>query len=188
VRPLTSDFFLWLLDYEFADTIMLITKAKVIFAVSQKKKELLEKMEVPADYDGPKLEIVLRTLKPVDNTDDVISSVLSNLKHTKAGKIAIYQKDQPDGDITEKTLKAVTQAGLTIGDMKELMDKVHMVKIESEIENMRVAAKFLKWTFDNVVNEIEDIVEVEKKIKHSQISNKVEKMLERDETIKKFLS
>jgi len=63
-----------------------------------------------------------------------------------------------------------------------------MVKIESEIENMRVAAKFLKWTFDNVVNEIEDIVEVEKKIKHSQISNKVEKMLERDETIKKFLS
>jgi len=75
-------------------------------------------MEVPADYDGPKLEIVLRTLKPVDNTDDVISSVLGNLKQTKAGKIAIYQKDQPDGDITEKTLKAVTQAGLTIGDMK----------------------------------------------------------------------
>lgn len=72
--------------------------------------------------------------------------------------------------------------------MKELMDKAHMVKIDSEIDNMRVAAKFLKWTFDNVVNEIEDIVEVEKKIKHSQISNKVEKMLEREETIKKFLA
>ena len=63
-----------------------------------------------------------------------------------------------------------------------------MVKIASEIDNMRVAAKFLKWTFDNVVNEIEDIVEVEKKIKHSQISNKVEKMLEREETIKKFIA
>ena len=72
--------------------------------------------------------------------------------------------------------------------MKELMDKAHMVKIDSEIDNMRVAAKFLKWTFDNVVNEIEDIVEVEKKIKHSQISNKVEKMLEREETIKKFIA
>lgn len=68
------------------------------------------------------------------------------------------------------------------------MDKAHMVKIDSEIDNMRVAAKFLKWTFDNVVNEIEDIVEVEKKIKHSQISNKVEKMLEREDTIKKFLA
>jgi hypothetical protein len=43
-------------------------------------EELLEKMEVPADYDGPKLEIVLRTAKPVDNTDEVISSVLGNVK------------------------------------------------------------------------------------------------------------
>jgi len=178
---------------------MLITQAKLIFAVSPKKsrnpftfncilEELLEKMEVPADYDGPKLEIVVRTLKPADNTDDVISSVLGHVKPAKAGKVALYLKDQPDGDITEKTLKAVDAAGLTRADMKELMDKVHMVKIESEIENMRVAAKFLEWTFKNVVNEIEDIVEVDKKIKHSQISNKVEKMLEKDDTIKKFLS
>jgi len=43
-RPLTSDFFLWLLDYEFSDTIFLMTKTKAIFAVSAKKKELLEKM------------------------------------------------------------------------------------------------------------------------------------------------
>jgi|LauGreDrversion4_2_1035121.scaffolds.fasta_scaffold57344_1 hypothetical protein len=120
-------------------------------------------MEIPADYDGPKLEIVVRTVKPVDNTDEVISSVLAQVK----GKVAIFQKDQPDGDITEKTLKRVDASGLSRGDMKELMDKVHMVKIPSEIDNMKVAAKFLKWTFDNVVNEIEDIVEVEKKIKHS---------------------
>ena len=72
--------------------------------------------------------------------------------------------------------------------MKELMDKVHMVKIEPEIENLKVASKFLKWTFDNIVNEIEDIVEVEKKIKHSQIQGKVEKMLEKEDTVKKFLS
>lgn len=71
--------------------------------------------------------------------------------------------------------------------MKELMDKVHLVKIQPEIDNLKVGSKFLKWTFDNIVNEIEDIVEVEKKIKHSQISTKVEKMLEREDTIKKFL-
>lgn len=128
-------------------------------------EELLEKMEIPADYDGPKLEIVVRTVKPVDNTDDVISSVLGQVK--AKGKVALFQKDQPDGDITEKTLKSVDASGLSRGDMKELMDKVHMVKIASEIDNMKVAAQFLKWTFDNVVNEIEDIIEVEKKIKHS---------------------
>jgi nucleosome binding factor SPN SPT16 subunit len=142
-------------------------------------------MEVPADYDGPKLEIILRTVKPVDNTDEVIGTVLSQVK--AGGKVAIYQKDATDGDLTEKTLKGLAAAGLSRGEMKELTDKVHLVKIESEIENMKTAAKFIKWTFDNIVNEIEDIVEVEKKIKHSQISTKVEKMLEREDTIKKFL-
>jgi len=68
-------------------------------------EELLEKMEVPADYDGPKLEIVLRTAKPVDNTDEVITSVLGNVK--AGGKVALFQKDQPDGDLTEKTLKGI---------------------------------------------------------------------------------
>jgi hypothetical protein len=48
-------------------------------------------MEVPADYDGPKLEIVLRTAKPVDNTDEVITSVLGNVK--SGGKVALFQKD-----------------------------------------------------------------------------------------------
>lgn len=42
------------------------------------------------------------------------------------------------------------------------MDKTNMIKIEPEIENLRTAAKFVKWTFDNVVNEIEDIIEISK--------------------------
>lgn len=142
-------------------------------------------MEIPVGYEGPKLEIVLRTLKPTDNTEEVIKQVISQVQ--PGGKVAVYLKDQVDGDLTEKTFKALDGAGITKGEMKELMEKVHMIKIAPEIDNIKVASKFLKWTFDNIVNEIEDIVEVERKIKHSQISNKVEKMLERDETIKKFL-
>jgi nucleosome binding factor SPN SPT16 subunit len=68
-------------------------------------EELLEKMEVPTDYNGPKLEIVLRTARPVDNTDEVIASVLGNVK--AGGKVAIFQKDQADGELTEKTLKGI---------------------------------------------------------------------------------
>jgi len=47
-------------------------------------------------------------------------------------------------------------------ELKDFIDKVNMVKIPIEIENMRIAAKFVKWSFDNLVNEIEDIIEIEK--------------------------
>ena len=72
--------------------------------------------------------------------------------------------------------------------MKEFMDKVHMTKIEPELENMGVAGNFVKWTFSNIINEVEDIIDAEKEIKHSQIQTKVERMLEKPETIAKFLS
>jgi nucleosome binding factor SPN SPT16 subunit len=63
--------------------------------------------------------------------------------------------------------------------MKEFMDKVHMTKIQPELENMEISAKFVKWTFDNIVNEVEDIIDAQREIKHSQIQNKVERMLDK---------
>jgi nucleosome binding factor SPN SPT16 subunit len=52
---------------------------------------------------------------------------------------------------------------------------------------MRIAAKFVKWTFDNLVNEIEDIIEIEKQVKHETISKKVENMIEDEKKLEKFL-
>ena len=63
-----------------------------------------------------------------------------------------------------------------------------MTKIQEEVENLRMAAAFVKWTFENTVNEVEDIIEVEKRVKHEAISKKVEAMLEDEKKIKKFIS
>jgi nucleosome binding factor SPN SPT16 subunit len=112
--------------------------------------------------------VILRTVKPEDNTEKVIQNLLSSVKKD-AAKIAIYQKDVSDGELTDKTLKAVEKRGFSKVDMKEFMDKVHMVKITPELENMGIASKFVKWTFENIIQEVEDIIEAEKKIKHSQI-------------------
>ena len=120
-------------------------------------------MAVPADYDGPALEFVLRTAKP-DNTEDVIKEVLARVP---SGKVAVFQKDKPDGEATEQVLGAVASRGLV--EMKDFMDKVHMTKIGPEVDNLNVAAAFVKWTFANVINEVEDIIDAEKEIKHSQI-------------------
>lgn len=71
--------------------------------------------------------------------------------------------------------------------MKEFMDKVHMIKIDTELENMKIAARFVRWTCSNMIEEIENIIDSEKEIKHAQISNKIEKMLEKPEHVSKFV-
>jgi nucleosome binding factor SPN SPT16 subunit len=51
--------------------------------------------------------------------------------------------------------------------MKEFMDKVHLVKIDCELDNMKVASRFVRWTCSNLIEEIENIIDSEKEIKHS---------------------
>ena len=121
-------------------------------------------MEVPAGYKGPTLEIITKTLKP-DNTAEVIEKLLSNVK--EGSKVALFQKDESDGELTDLTLQALAAKDTHRVEMKDFLDKVNMTKIEPEVENLDIATRFVKWTFDNVVNEVEDIIDAEKEIKHT---------------------
>lgn len=71
--------------------------------------------------------------------------------------------------------------------MKDLMDKVNMTKIQSEIGNLRTASKFVQWTFENVIHEIEDIIEIDKAQKHEAIQRRAEAILDDDRKLAKFL-
>ena len=51
---------------------------------------------------------------------------------------------------------------------------------------MRVAAKFVQWTFTNLVNEVEDIIDGEKHVKHSHIQKKIESVLEKEGALNNF--
>jgi len=55
-------------------------------------------MEVPMDYKGPELEILVRDIKQ-DNTVEIIDKVFSVVK-SKPAKIGVFLKDQEDGDLT----------------------------------------------------------------------------------------
>lgn len=48
---------------------------------------------------------------------------------------------------------------------------------------MQMAANLTTWTFEKIVQEIEDIIEEDKKVKHSYIQSKIESSLDKDEDI-----
>ena len=67
------------------------------------------------------------------------------------------------------------------------MKKVHSVKTTFELQNLGRSAKFVSWTFKKIIKELEDIIDEEKKIKHSQIQKKIEGLLEDKKALKAFL-
>ena len=49
----TSQLHLWLLSYEFSETVITFNKSKIVVLTSNRKKILLDEMKAPDGYEGP---------------------------------------------------------------------------------------------------------------------------------------
>ena len=67
--------------------------------------------------------------------------------------------------------------------MADVMQQIQKVKLDCEQKNMRMASELTEWTFKRIVSEIEDIIEEDKKVKHSYIQSKIESGLDNDAVI-----
>lgn len=52
---------------------------------------------------------------------------------------------------------------------------------------MKVASDFVNWTFGKIVSEVEDIIEGDKKVKHSHIQRKMEACLDNEDSMRPFV-
>ena len=53
--PKTCLFHLWLLAFEFSETIMGFTRERCVILTSNRKKKILEEMKKPENYEGKRL-------------------------------------------------------------------------------------------------------------------------------------
>jgi|TARA_B110000285_G_C14649504_1_gene391206 nucleosome binding factor SPN SPT16 subunit len=61
-----------------------------------------------------------------------------------------------------------------------------MIKVDSEVTNLRQSSRFTAWLFRRIVEYIEDILENEKEVKHTKIQKHIEQVLDDEEILNKF--
>jgi Xaa-Pro aminopeptidase len=115
-------------------------------------------MDKPIGYEGPLIEIFVRDPKN-ESASDIATKILAKLESD--AKVGLFLKDKEDGDLTKSVYKIMEEKSMVKEELKDFMDRVHAVKIKEEINNVQVAAKFAKWTFENLINAVEDIIENE---------------------------
>ena len=96
-------------------------------------------------------------------------------------KFGSFQKDKIDGELTKtlfQYLEEERKPTATIVEMADFIQDVARVKLDCEQKNMRIAGKFTEWTFKKIVDEVEAIIEDDKKVKHSYIQNKIERLVD----------
>jgi hypothetical protein len=74
-------------------------------------------MQKPDDYTGPELQILSRNLKQ-EEVPVFVKRVLAEVPDSTQ-KVAVFQKDRIDGDLSQKVLDGFAERGATMLEMSD---------------------------------------------------------------------
>ena len=70
--------------------------------------------------------------------------------------------------------------------MRDFMNQLSRVKIGPEVQNLKLASKFVEMSVKSVIGEIENAIDNQTTLRHSQISAKIERGAEDEQKMDQF--
>ncbi|KAJ2821167.1 FACT complex subunit spt16, partial [Coemansia furcata] len=128
---------MWLLGYEFPNTMMLVTKSKLYIVASPKKAKILEAIQGTAG--GVSLEILVYG-KEADKNKEMFGKVVSILK-TVGSTVGVVSKETTGGKFVDEWVAefAASKSSFTEADFGAVLSRVLAVKDDSEIKYEKTA-------------------------------------------------
>lgn len=174
----------WLLGYELTDTISVFTKEAILFLASKKKIEFLRQIENVKHDDIPPVKLLTRT-KDGDDKES-FNAIIKAIKESKKGKsIGVFAKENFKGNFIDAWKKVLGEEKFENVDVTSVFAYIMSVKEESEINVIKKASQVSVDLFNKYLkDQILDVVDADKKVKHIKLSEGVEQAL----TDKKYVS
>lgn len=169
---------IWLLGYEFPETIMVFSEKQIHFLCSQKKADLLNVVKKSAK-EAVGVDVVMH-VKPSKNDDgaaqmDAILRAIGDGEDTVLGYIA---KEAPEGKLLEKWTEKIKSSRLQLSDITNGLADLFAVKEANEITNVKKAAYLTASAMKVfVVPKLEKVIDEEKKVTHSSLMDDTEKTI-----------
>ena len=145
-QPLTSQFHLWLLTYEFSETIISIKNNEVYFLTSKRKLALIQNMNLP------NVKVTERDASTqAEAQTKNFQAYLKNIDLTNAASFP----EKVLGDWANSFLKLLPK----MNDCTELFKQVTLRKTASEIAAIRVSAKFTEYCTRQMIDHVESLID-----------------------------
>ncbi|CAB4315499.1 unnamed protein product [Prunus armeniaca] len=171
---------IWLLGYEFPETIMVFTKKQIHVLCSQKKASLLDVVIKPAK-EAVGVEVVMHVkLKSQDGTGlmDSIFRAVNAQSSSDAPVVGHIAREAPEGKLLETWTEKLKNANFDLSDVTNGFSDLFAVKDQIEITNVKKAAFLTSSVMRSfVVPKVEKVIDEEKKVSHSSLMDDTEKAI-----------
>ncbi|XP_074320918.1 FACT complex subunit SPT16-like [Silene latifolia] len=174
----SSALIIWLLGYEFPETIMVFTRKQIHFLCSSKKASLLSVVTAAA-RDAVGVEVVMHVKAKSEDGGAEMEAILKSVKSVRDDVVFGYLvKEVPEGNLLETWVNKVKGSGMRLCDITTGLAEVFAVKDAGELMNVKKAAFLSASVMKNhVVPKVEKVIDEEKKIAHSALMEDAEKAI-----------
>ncbi|XP_037483204.1 FACT complex subunit SPT16-like [Triticum dicoccoides] len=170
----------WLLGYEFPETIIVFMQKQIHFLCSQKKANLIGTLKDAAS-EAVGSDIVLHVKSKngdgIDLMDDILRAVSAQSKSDTpvVGHIA---KEAPEGKLLETWAEKLSGGSVQLADVTHGFSELFAVKDATEIICVKKAAYLTSSVMKNfVVPTMEKVIDEERKVSHSSLMDDTEKVI-----------
>ncbi|KAF7127189.1 hypothetical protein RHSIM_Rhsim11G0099900 [Rhododendron simsii] len=170
---------IWLLGYEFPETIMIFMNKQIHFLCSQKKASLLEAVKKAA-VEAVGVEVVMHVkARNDDGTAQMDTILLAIRAQSKSDPIVGYiAREAPEGILLETWAEKLKNSNLQLADITNGFSDLFAVKDHDEVTNVKKAAFLTASVMKNfVVPKLEKVIDEEKKVAHSALMDETEKAI-----------
>ncbi|CAA6668940.1 unnamed protein product [Spirodela intermedia] len=171
---------IWLLGYEFPETIMVFTSKQIHFLCSQKKANLLETLKQSA-RDAVGADVVMHVKAKNDDGTAAMDEMLRVVRaQSKSDNpvLGYIAREAPEGKLLETWVERLKASSIQLGDITNGFSELFSVKDETELTCVKKAAYLTSSVMKNfVVPKLEKIIDEEVKVSHSSLMDDTEKTI-----------
>ncbi|KAJ4832790.1 FACT complex subunit spt16 [Turnera subulata] len=174
---------IWLVGYEFPETIMVFLKKQIHFLCSQKKAILLDVVKKAAK-EALGVEVVMHVKTKSDDGSGLMDNIYhavraeSNFNGHDTPVIGHIARESPEGKLLEMWDEKLKSVGCELSDVTNGFSDLFAIKDNTELTNVRKAAFLTSSVMRQfVVPKLEKVIDEEKKISHSSLMDDTEKAI-----------
>ncbi|XVF57639.1 hypothetical protein PTKIN_Ptkin06aG0221500 [Pterospermum kingtungense] len=174
---------IWLVGYEFPETIMVFLKKQIHFLCSQKKASLLDVVKKPA-LEAVDVEVVIHVKAKGDDGTGLMDKIFQAIRSpTNSGDhdvpvVGRISREAPEGKFLETWDEKLKKANFQLSDVTNGFSDLFAVKDETELTNVKKAAFLTSSVMRQfVVPKLEKVIDEERKVSHSALMDETEKTI-----------
>nr|GEU86794.1 FACT complex subunit SPT16-like [Tanacetum cinerariifolium] len=168
---------IWLLGYEFPETIMVFSDKQIHFLCSQKKASLLDVVKKSAK-EAVNVDVVMHVKPKNEDGSTQMEKILRAVESEGTPILGYISREAPEGKLLESWMDKLKSSGIKLADVTNGLADLFALKEAGELQNVKKAAYLTASAMKvHVVPKLEKVIDEEKKITHASLMDDTEKAI-----------